>query len=93
MTWGLVWKGVARGCGGLWAFLIAWTRGKSAVELERERNAGTARAIQLLPPGAELREGDPRGWHRVIRMPETPLVTPAVARGADEPRAVGELLS
>ena len=67
----LVWSGIARGCGGLWAFLTTRARGRARVDLEHERNQGTAQAIQLLPPGSELAEGDSLGWRRVIRIPDT----------------------
>lgn len=82
----IVWAGIARGCGGLWAFLTARARGRACVELERERNSGTAQAIRLLPPGAELAEGDPAGWRRVIRMPDTcSVLPPSVCRNAPGP--------
>jgi len=61
--------GITRSCGGLWRFLIARVKGRTAVELERERNLATARAITLLPPGAELLENEPCGRLRVIRIP------------------------
>jgi hypothetical protein len=78
----LVWSGIARGCGGLWAFLTTRARGRARVDLERERNQGTAQAIQLLPPGSELAEGDPLGWRRVIRIPDTPRTAPLARRPA-----------
>jgi hypothetical protein len=75
----IVMTGITRGCGGLWAFLTARARGKTRIDLERERNLGTAQVIRLLPPGAELVEGNPSGWRRVIRMPGTcPTAAPPV---------------
>ena len=86
----IVWSGIARCCGGLWEFLTARARGRSQVDLERERNRGTAQAIQLLPPGAELVEGTPAGWRRVIRMPDTrPSQPPVIYR--NEPGPPGQL--
>lgn len=82
----IVWAGITRGCGGLWAVLSARARGRTRVELERERNQGTAQAIRLLPPGAELIEGDPAGWRRVIRMPGTrPTLPPVTTRDPPGP--------
>lgn len=82
----IVWSGIARGCSGLWAFLTARTRGRARVDLERERNRGTAQAIRLLPPGAELVEGDPSGWRRAIRMPDTqPARPPVICQNETEP--------
>jgi len=68
------WHGItslARCCSGLWQYLIARVTGKTAIELERERNRATAAAIELLPPGAELLESEPGGRLRVIRIPES----------------------
>lgn len=61
--------GIARCCGGLWRYLVVRVNGRTAIELERERNRATAVAIGLLPPGAELLESEPGGRLRVIRMP------------------------
>jgi hypothetical protein len=57
----------ARHRGGLWGYLIARTRARAAVELERERNQATAEVLQLLPAGAELLEYEREGRLRVIR--------------------------
>jgi len=61
-------KGLQRGCGGLWGYLASRVHGRTAVELERERNAATAAVIPLLPPGSELLETEPGGRTRMIRM-------------------------
>jgi hypothetical protein len=59
--------GMVRRCGGLWTFLIVRARGRTQVELERERNRATAEVIQLLPGDCELLEFEPEGRLRVIR--------------------------
>ena len=51
---------------GIWDFLGKRTAAKYRVELEKERNEGTQRAIQLLTPGMVLREGGP-DWTREIQ--------------------------
>lgn len=56
-------------CYGLWRFLAIWVHGRAVVALERERNAGTAQALELLPPGSELMECELGGRLRVIRLP------------------------
>jgi hypothetical protein len=81
----IVLAGITRGCGGLWAFLTAWSRGRTRIDLERERNLGTAQALRLLPPGAELVEGDPSGWRRVIRIPSPTTAPPATISSAPGP--------
>jgi hypothetical protein len=73
-------SGITRGCAGLWEFLTARVQARKAVELERERNSGTATALQLLPPGAELLEYERDGRLRVIRMPDRPAVPPEEIR-------------
>jgi hypothetical protein len=60
--------GTTRCCNGLWTFLIIKARGRTAIELEHERNVATAKAIELLPRGSELLEYEPDGRLRVIRM-------------------------
>ena len=55
---------------GIWDFLGKRTAAKHRVELEKERNEGTQRAIQLLTPGMVLREGGP-DWTREISMQGT----------------------
>jgi hypothetical protein len=67
------WPGImsiTRCCGGLWRVLIVRICGRTAIELERERNRATVTAIKLLPVGAELLEYEAAGRLRVIRMPE-----------------------
>ena len=75
--------GIARCCLGLWQFLTARANGRASVELERERNRGTAEAIKLLPPGAELLENEPTGRLRVIRMPQSHIVPMPTSRWTD----------
>ncbi|TDD34290.1 hypothetical protein E1287_16870 [Actinomadura sp. KC06] len=58
-----------RRCGGFWGYMAARAHGKALVELERERNRGTVMVLQALPGGAELSEGHPSGYRRVITMP------------------------
>lgn len=53
---------------GIWDFLGKRNAAKYGVELEKERNEGTQRAIQMLQPGMVLREGGP-DWSREISMP------------------------
>jgi hypothetical protein len=55
---------------GIWDFLGKRSADKFRVELEKERDEGTQRAIQLLRPGMVLREGGP-DWFREISMPGT----------------------
>lgn len=66
---GFGFKSIAGFCSGMWSYLSTRANGRTAVELERERNLGTAEAIRALPPGAELLENEPDGRLRVIRMP------------------------
>jgi hypothetical protein len=69
---------ITRRCGGLWRYLIVRAQGRAAVELERERNRATARALQLLPDGCELLEYEREGRLRVIRKnmrADGPLLT------------------
>jgi hypothetical protein len=55
---------------GIWDFLGKRTAAKYRVELEKERDEGTQRAIELLKPGMVLREGGP-DWTREISMSGT----------------------
>jgi hypothetical protein len=71
--------GVTRRCGGLWRFLVAREEGRTAIELERERNRATAEALRLVAEGCELLEFEREGRLRVIRRPGQPT---AVAGGA-----------
>ena len=60
-------SGITRWCGGLWRYLSIRAQGRTAVELERERNRATAEVIHLLPEGYELLECEREGRLRVIR--------------------------
>jgi hypothetical protein len=71
--------GVARRCGGFWRFLIAREEGRTAIELERERNRATAEALRLVPGGCELLEFERDGRLRVIRRPGQPLAGEALS--------------
>ena len=55
--------------GGLWWYLIARVQGRTLERLEQLRDEATARAIQMLPPGAELEEYETHGRYRRIRIP------------------------
>jgi hypothetical protein len=70
---------VTRRCGGLWKFMIVRARGRTAVELERERNRATAEVIRLLPGDCEFLEYEPEGRLRVIRMSGQSATMPAVS--------------
>lgn len=78
--------GMTRCCGGLWRFLIVRTRGRTAVELERERNRATAEVIRLLPRDCELLEYEREGRLRVIRR-SGPATTAPTVIGEQLPRA------
>ena len=69
--------GMTRRCGGLWRFLIAREEGRTAIELERERNRATAEALRLVSGGCELVEFEPDGRLRVIRRPGQPIAPEA----------------
>lgn len=77
----VLWQGIAgvagmtRRHGGLWRFLIARVRGRTTIELERERNRATVEAIRLLPGDCELLEYECNGRLRVIRKGPQPTVT------------------
>jgi hypothetical protein len=101
----VVWLGLraaSRCWSGMWTFLTARTHCRSALELERERqrgmtrlererNHGTAQAIALLPPGAELLETDLTGRLRIIRIPQPGAVTAPLAERPGQGTA-GELI-
>lgn len=80
----MAFRSAAYGCGGLWRFLIARIRGRTAVQLERERNGATRAVIGLLPPGGELLEYEPCGRLRVIRIPQTSPPRTIVTRDVHE---------
>lgn len=67
--------GATRRCGGLWRFLIARQEGRTAIELERERNRATAEALRLVSVGCELLEFERNGRLRVIRRSGQPIAT------------------
>lgn len=81
-------SGIARRCGGLWRYLIVRAQGRTAVELERERNRATATALRLLPDGCELLEYEREGRLRIVRR-NVPAAGPAVA-APEEPGRDGE---
>jgi hypothetical protein len=60
---------IIRRCCGMWRYLIVRAEGRTALELERERNRATVKALQLLPDGCELLEYEREGRLRVIRRP------------------------
>ncbi|WP_055529540.1 hypothetical protein [Streptomyces graminilatus] len=61
-----------RGGGGFWAYMTERTKNRTAVELERERNAATANVIPLLAPGTDFMESEDGGRTRVIRTAPQP---------------------
>lgn len=70
--------GITRRCAGSWSYFIVRAQGRTAMELERERNRATAEALRLLPDGCELLEYERGGRLRVIRRnvpAEGPTVT------------------
>lgn len=79
--------GMTRRCGGLWQFLIVRATGRTAVELERERNRATAEALRLVPYDCELLEYEREGRLRVIRRSGPPQTVTGEAR----PEPSGEL--
>jgi hypothetical protein len=86
------WRGITglTRCYGLWRFLIARDQGRTAIELERERNRATAIAISMLPGDCELLEYEPQGRLRVIRRSVPPPAAPGVT-GERLPRLDGGL--
>jgi hypothetical protein len=72
---------VTRRCGGLWRFLIAREEGRTAIELERERNRATAEALRLVAEGCELLEFEREGRLRVIRRSGQPAAVAGEAPG------------
>jgi hypothetical protein len=82
--------GITRCCGGLWRFLIVRAKGRTAVELERERNRATAEVIRLLPGGCELLEYEPKGRLRVIRRSGSAIMASTMT-GETLPGPSGEL--
>ena len=73
--------GITRRCSGLWRFLIAREEGRTAIELERERNRATAEALRLVSGGCELLEFERDGRLRVIRRPGLPVAAAGEASG------------
>lgn len=82
--------GIARRCVGLWAFLTVRAKGRTAVELERERNRATAEVIGLLAGGDELLEYEPGGRLRVIRKSQA-AIPGSMPAGMPLPAPGGEL--
>jgi hypothetical protein len=78
--------GMTRCCSGLWRFLIVRASGRTAVELERERNRATAEVIRSLPRDCELLEYEREGRLRVIRR-SGPTTTASAVIGDRLPRA------
>ena len=70
--------GITRCFGGFWRFLIVRAKGRTAIDLERERNRATAEALRLLPGDCELLEYEPDGRLRVIRRSGLAAPVPAV---------------
>lgn len=85
------WRGFRDFSGwGMWSYLVARVNGRTAIELERERNRGTVEAVRSVPYGGELIENEPGGRLRIIRMPGcTPLVPPITDRVVVHP-ALGQ---
>ncbi|WP_405859810.1 hypothetical protein OG361_34320 [Streptomyces sp. NBC_00090] len=52
----------------MWGYLTERTKSRTAIELERERNAATVSVLPLLPPGTDFMESEVGGRTRVIRM-------------------------
>ena len=77
---GITWR-----CGGLWSYLIVRAKGRTAVELERERNRATAEALRLLSSHCELLEYEREGRLRVIRRSGPATAPSAVAETLPRP--------
>jgi hypothetical protein len=75
----------ARRCGGLWQYLIARAKGKTSLELERERNRATVEALRQLPPGYEILEYEREGRLRVIRRNMSSAGLERVSQQSAEP--------
>ena len=73
--------GVVRRCGGLWRYLIVRAQGRTAVELEMERNRATSEALRSLPGDCELLEFERDGRLRVIRRAGPSLAGPGGTGG------------
>ena len=71
------------GGGGLWSVARAALDGRRAVRLERERNVGTAVALDRMPPGSRLTEVDGEGRSRLITVAHH-TERPAVPRAGQE---------
>ncbi|MFJ4623031.1 hypothetical protein [Streptomyces sp. NPDC088812] len=75
--------------GGFWGYMTERTKSRTAIELERERNAATANVIPMLKPGVDFMESEEGGRTRVIRV--APLLqngdpNSAAPTGASLPR-------
>ncbi|MFI6644580.1 hypothetical protein [Streptomyces sp. NPDC050504] len=58
--------------GGFWEYMSERTKSRTAIELERERNAATANVIPMLKPGVDFMESEEGGRTRVIRVSPVP---------------------
>jgi hypothetical protein len=70
---------------GMWQYLAVRTASKTALSLERERNAATAAVVRSLPPGSELLECERGGRMRWIRIPPAECA-PGTARKHEQAR-------
>jgi hypothetical protein len=82
-------RGIAGRCGGLWRYLIVRAQGRTALELERERNRATMSALRLLPDCCELLEYESEGRLRIIRR-TGPAARSGVAGVEWQPERGGE---
>jgi hypothetical protein len=58
--------------GGFWGYMTERTKSRTAIELERERNAATKDVIPMLKPGIDFMETEEGGRTRVIRYAPLP---------------------
>ncbi len=75
---------------GMWSYLTARVHGRTVIELEKERNRGTAEAIRSVPYGGELIENEPGGRLRIIRMPGCTPISPPIMDWAVVQPALGQ---
>lgn len=64
--------------GGFWGYMTERTKSRTAIELERERNAATTNVIPMLKPGIDFMETEEGGRTRAIRYAPVP-------QGVDSP--------
>ncbi|MEU6379246.1 hypothetical protein [Streptomyces sp. NPDC046909] len=60
------------GGGGFWEYMTERAKNRTAIELERQRNAATANVIPMLKPGVDFLETEEGGRTRVIRIAPIP---------------------